>query len=96
MFDFSGIVLGNNSCKVQQIVNHAGRPVSKTSDIDFWVGFRINKGMLYIPVTKIDRQVNKFIVTSQILNTYYEPGRMILIKTDNGTITIPHGGITET
>lgn len=93
MFDLLGIEFGNMGCKVQQLAMLDGKLVTKTSDIDFWFVLNVNNGVLYIPVSKIDRQVNKFIVPSQIVNSFYEHGRMILKKTAKGTETIPRGGI---
>ena len=64
-----------------------------TDTIDFWFVLNVNNGVLYIPVSKIDRQVNEFIVPSQVVNSFYENGRMILRKTAKETVTIPRGGI---
>lgn len=93
MFNLIGIEFGNLGCKVQQLANVKGKIVSKTSDVEFWFVLSANNGVLYIPVSKIDSQINKCIVPSQIVNSYHEHGRMILRKTAEGTETIPFGGI---
>lgn len=93
MFEFMGIEFGNLGCKVQQLTFEDGKLSIKTSDVEFWMVSRVDEGILYTPVSKIDRQLNRFIVPSQVINAYHEHGRMILRKTAKGTDTIPFGGI---
>ena len=93
MFELMGIEFGSLGCKVQQLAFENGKLTVKTSDAEFWIVSRVDKGILYTPISKIDRQLNKFIVPSQVINAFHEHGRMILRKTAKGTETIPYGGI---
>ncbi|MBO6309464.1 MAG: hypothetical protein J6N70_11640 [Oribacterium sp.] len=93
MYEFMGIEFGSLGCKVQQLCFEDGKLEIKTSDVEFWLVSRVDEGILYTPISKIDRRQNKFIVPSQVINAYHEHGRMILRKTAKGTETIPYGGI---
>lgn len=93
-FTFLGIQLGSNGCKLQQIViNGDGVPVTKTSDVVFWIVSDIGSGHLYTPVSKLDMEQNSMIVPSQVLAAYNDRTRTLLRKTPKGTSTIPYGGI---
>lgn len=96
MFNFLGIQFGNCDFKLQQIVpDENGNPVQKTSEILFWVVADVRNGVLYIPVSKLDMEMNKTIVPSQILACYNDRTRTLLQKTSKGTATIPFGGILK-
>ena len=95
MFEFMGIQFGGNGYKVQQLVYEEGRLVTKTSDVEFWIVSSSSNGTLYTPISKLDRQTNRIIVPSQVINSFNEHGRMILKKTSKGLVTIPFGGILQ-
>lgn len=94
MFIFLGIEFGNRDCKLQQIVpDKDGKPVQKTSDIVFWVVANVGKGILRIPISKLDMEHNKTVVLSQLETCYNDRTRTLLKKTENGMVVIPFGGI---
>ncbi len=94
MFHFMGIQFGNCDYKLQQIVQDTdGKPVQKTSDILFWVVADVGNGVLYIPVSKLDIEMNKTVVPSQLLACYSDRTRSLIKKTPHGTATLPFGAI---
>lgn len=95
-FMFMRIQFGNCGYKLQQIIQDAdGKLVQRTSDILFWVVADVGNGVLYIPVSKLDIEMNKTVVPSQLVACYSDRTRTLLKKTTNGTMTIPFGGILE-
>lgn len=108
MFHFMGLQFGNCDYKLQQIIQDTdanrrlaqlsglgGKPVQKTSDILFRVVADVGNGVLYIPVSKLDFEMNKTVVPSQLLACYSGRTRALLKKTPSGTATIPFGGILQ-
>lgn len=94
MFHFMGIQFGNCDYKLQQIIQDTdGKPVQKTSDILFWVVADVGNGVLYIPVSKLDIEMNKTVVPAQLLACYSDRTRTLIKKTPRGTATIPFGAI---
>lgn len=92
MFQFMGIQFGSYEYRLQQIVPDTdGKPVQKTSEILFWVVADLGNGIPYIPVSKLDIEMNKTVVPSQLIACYTD--RTLLQKTPRGTATIPFGGI---
>lgn len=89
-----GIQFGSYEYRLQQIVPDTdGKPVQKTSEILFWVVADVGNGILYIPVSKLDIEMNKTVVPSQLIACYTDRTRTLLQKTPRGTATIPFGGI---
>lgn len=96
MFHFMGIQFGNYDYKLQQIVMDTdGKPVRKTSDILFWVVADVGKGVLYIPISKIDIEMNKTVVPSQLLACFSDRTRTLLKKTPSGVAAIPFGCLLQ-
>lgn len=94
MFNFLGIQFGNLGYRLQQIVPDTdGKPVQKTSDILFWVAADVGNGTLYVPISKIDIEMNTTVVPAQLLACYNDRTRTLLQKTPKGTATIPSGAI---
>lgn len=94
MFHFMGIQFGNCGYKLQQIISDSdGKLVQRTSDILFWVVSAVEGGVLYVPVSKLDIEMNTTVVPSQLLAAYSSRTRALLRKTSNGTTHIPFGGI---
>ncbi len=94
MFHFMGLQFGNFEYRLQQIVQDTdGKPVQKTSDILFWVVADVGNGVLYIPVSKLDIEMNKTVVPSQLLACYSDRTRSLIKKTPRGTATLPFGAI---
>ncbi len=87
---FLGIQLGSNGFKLQQIVmDEDCKPVSKTSDILFWVAFNMGNGILYVPVSRLDMEYNTILVPSQLLRSAHDRTRNLSRKTDKGIATYP-------
>lgn len=95
MYNFIGVMMGNNGYKLKLILLENNQPVEKTSDIVFWVVTETSSGVLYTPVSKLDMEINKTIVMSQIIASYKDRTRSLIKKTPNGTATIPFGGILQ-
>ena len=96
MFHFMGIQFGNCDYKLQQIIMDTdGKPVRKTNDILFWVVADVGKGVLYIPISKIDVEMNRVVVPSQLIACCNDRTRTLLRKTANGTAVIPFGYIMQ-
>lgn len=55
----------------------------------------VGNGILYVPVSKLNLELNKTVVPSQILACYSDRTRTLLKKTPRGTATIPFGGILQ-
>lgn len=96
MFHFMGIQFGNCDYKLQQIIPDTdGKPVQKTSDILFWVVADVGNGILYVPVSKLDLELNKTVVPSQLLACYSDRTRTLLRKTSRGVAAIPCGCLLQ-
>ena len=97
MFHFMGLQFGNCDFKLQQIVPDTdGKPIQKTSDILFWVVADVGGGgILYVPISKLDIEMNTTVVTSQIIACYNDRTRTLIKKTPNGTATLPFGAILQ-
>lgn len=96
MLQFLGLECGGRNFKLQQIVDDtSGKPVRKTSPIEVWVVADVGNGVLYIPLSKLDFEINKTIVPAQLLRYYSDNTRSILQKTPTGTATLPNGAIFQ-
>lgn len=96
MFQFLGFECGSCSYKLQQIVlDTNAKPVRKTCDIEAWVVADVGNGVLYIPLSKLDFEINKTIVPSQLLRYYSDNTRSLLQKTPTGTATLPNGALFQ-
>lgn len=96
MVNFLGVIFDAQGYSLQQIVSNAdGNPVEKTSAILMWLCFDTGDGVLNVPITKIDIEMNRMVVTSQLLSTYTDRTRRLLKKTPRGTISIPFGAILQ-
>lgn len=94
MFQFIGIQFGNRDCKLQQIVPDTdGKPVQKTSDILFWVVADVGNGVLEVPISKLDMELNRTVVPAQIIACCDDRTRTLLHKTPKGTAATPGGAI---
>lgn len=96
MFQFLGFDCDSHNYKLQQIVDDtSGKFVRKTSDIEVWVVADVGNGVLYTPLSKLDFEINKIIVPSQLLHCYYDNTRSLLQKTPTGTATLPNAAIFQ-
>lgn len=96
MFIFLGLQFGNCDYKLQQIVPDTdGKPVQKTSEILFWVVADVGNGVLYCPVSKLDIEMYRTVVPSQLMACYSDRTRTLIKKTPRGTATIPSGCLLQ-